>query len=92
MCIYKAVRRTQDMCYRKRMEGLATNIVWEADNPANVTANVAEAPMLWAENQETTKEVDQAHCLMGILDIHLPAIYGEGQNNALKWLQEVIDK
>lgn len=63
------------------MEGLATNAVWEAGIPAVVTANVAEEPMLWATNREATKEEDQAHCLMGIFNIHQAGIDGDGKHD-----------
>ena len=33
---------------------------------------------------------DQAHCLVGILDISMPVIYGEGQTKAIRRLKEEI--
>jgi heterokaryon incompatibility protein (HET) len=47
--------------------------------------------MSWAEKRETTREEDQAYCLMGIFDVSLPVIYGEGKKNALKRLQDAIN-
>ena len=40
----------------------------------------------------TTYEEDQAYSLLGIFDISMPIIYGEGKEKALKRLQEEIDK
>jgi len=54
--------------------------------------NVAVARrMSWASMRETTRLEDIAYCLMGIFDIHMPMIYGEG---AKAWfrLQEEIAK
>ncbi|KAF1809210.1 HET-domain-containing protein [Eremomyces bilateralis CBS 781.70] len=51
-----------------------------------------EERMAWAEKRETTKEEDQAYCLMGIFDVSLPVIYGEGKRKALQRLREAIDK
>jgi hypothetical protein len=48
--------------------------------------------MSWAENRNTTKEEDQAYCLMGIFSVYLPVLYGEGKHHALKRLQEAIGK
>jgi ankyrin repeat protein len=48
--------------------------------------------MRWAERRDTTKEEDQAYCLLGIFGIHLPLIYGEGKDNALSRLREQIQK
>ncbi|KAF1810203.1 hypothetical protein P152DRAFT_460706, partial [Eremomyces bilateralis CBS 781.70] len=48
--------------------------------------------MSWAEKRETTKEEDQAYCLMGIFDVSLPVTYGERKRKALERLREAIDK
>ena len=44
----------------------------------------------WAESRRTTKEEDKAYCLLGVFDISLPLIYGEGQSKAMKRLQREI--
>jgi hypothetical protein len=36
----------------------------------------------WAENRHTTREEDGAYCLFGLFGVHLPLIYGEGEENA----------
>lgn len=46
----------------------------------------------WAETRQTMREEDKAYSLLGIFDIHIPLIYGEGLNSAFKRLQEEIDK
>ena len=48
--------------------------------------------MLWAENRETTRKEDKAYSLLGIFDVHMPLIYGEGRENAFKRLRAEIDK
>jgi hypothetical protein len=48
--------------------------------------------MSWAEGRKTTWEEDQAYCLLGIFNVHLPLIYGEGKMNAFIRLQEEIEK
>ena len=48
--------------------------------------------LLWAENRQTTRKEDSAYSLLGIFDIYMPLIYGEGAENAFKRLQEEIDK
>jgi hypothetical protein len=44
----------------------------------------------WAGNRQTMREEDSAYSLLGIFDIHLPLIYGEGRKKALKRLQKAI--
>ena len=53
--------------------------------------SVAER-MLWAEKRATKREEDKAYSLLGIFDIHMPLIYGEGIKNAFRRLREEIDK
>jgi hypothetical protein len=46
----------------------------------------------WAIKRETTIEEDQVYCLLGIFDVYLPLIYGEGKKNAFYRLQAEIDR
>jgi hypothetical protein len=39
--------------------------------------------MSWAKNRKTTRQEDAAYCLLGIFDVHMPLIYGEGREKAL---------
>lgn len=48
--------------------------------------------MAWAASRETTVEEDQAYCLIGVFDISLPIIYGEGKAKAFRRLREEIEK
>ncbi|KAL5347679.1 Vegetative incompatibility protein HET-E-1 [Pseudogymnoascus australis] len=48
--------------------------------------------MSWAANRLTTRDEDKVYSLFGIFGVFLPIIYGEGQENALRRLQEEIDK
>ncbi|KAM5546150.1 hypothetical protein V8D89_000276 [Ganoderma adspersum] len=43
----------------------------------------------WAANRKTTRKEDRAYCLLGIFDIHMPTLYGEG-NHAFQRLQEQV--
>jgi len=47
---------------------------------------------LWTENRETTRREDKAYSLLGVFDVHMPLIYGEGRDNAFTRLRETIDK
>jgi hypothetical protein len=40
----------------------------------------------WAQIRETKREEDKAYSLLGIFDISMPVIYGEGKENALRRL------
>ncbi|KAI0699746.1 hypothetical protein C8T65DRAFT_659000 [Cerioporus squamosus] len=47
--------------------------------------------MSWAARRETTRVEDEAYALMGIFDVNIPTIYGEGRR-AFRRLQEEIMK
>ncbi|KAF1952777.1 HET-domain-containing protein [Byssothecium circinans] len=45
----------------------------------------------WARNRETSEEEDKIYCLLGILDIFIPAAYGEGMEKAWRRLQMELE-
>jgi hypothetical protein len=53
-------------------------------------ASIAER-MSWASTRSTKRTEDIAYCLLGIFDINMPLLYGEG-SNAFRRLQEEIMK
>jgi hypothetical protein len=45
----------------------------------------------WAETRQTTREEDWAYCLLGIFNVFMPLIYGEGRKNAIRRLRKEIN-
>ncbi len=43
--------------------------------------------MSWASCRQTKRPEDLAYCLMGLFDVSLPVLYGEGQAKAFRCLQ-----
>lgn len=48
--------------------------------------------MSWIEQRNTTLEEDKAYSLLGIVDVYVPPIYGEGTASAFKRLMDEISK
>ncbi|KXJ86599.1 heterokaryon incompatibility protein-domain-containing protein, partial [Microdochium bolleyi] len=46
----------------------------------------------WASRRRTSRIEDEAYCLLGILDVNMPLIYGEGGNAFTRLQQEVLQK
>ncbi|KAF1959939.1 HET-domain-containing protein [Byssothecium circinans] len=44
----------------------------------------------WVESRQTKREEDMVYSLLGIFDVHMPLIYGEGRKKALVRLQKEI--
>jgi hypothetical protein len=48
--------------------------------------------MSWIERRQTKLAEDKAYSLLGIFDVYIPLIYGEGIGSAFKRLQKEMDK
>jgi len=48
--------------------------------------------LLWAAKRQTIREEDNAYCLLGIFNIYMALIYGEGRKNAMARLEEQVEK
>ena len=48
--------------------------------------------MFWAAKRKTKREEDVAYCHMGIFEVNMPLLYGEGRERAFIRLQEAILK
>jgi hypothetical protein len=55
------------------------------------TCTVAER-MSWASGRQTTREEDRAYSLLGLFDVNMPLLYGEGAAKSFLRLQEQILK
>ncbi|KAJ5917450.1 heterokaryon incompatibility protein-domain-containing protein [Penicillium verhagenii] len=75
---------------KKNLQALITDIT--GINPQFMTnphqASVAER-MAWAAKRQTTRREDMAYCLLGLFQVNMPLLYGEG-NRAFERLQEEI--
>ncbi|KAK3934665.1 heterokaryon incompatibility protein-domain-containing protein, partial [Diplogelasinospora grovesii] len=56
------------------------------------SACLACQKMSWAAHRETSRKEDMAYCLMGIFEVNMPLLYGEGGDEAFRRLQEEILK
>jgi hypothetical protein len=48
--------------------------------------------MSWSATRETTRLEDQAYCLLGLFDVNMPLLYGEGKKAFLRLQEEIIKK
>ncbi len=48
--------------------------------------------MSWASNRNTTRVEDEAYCLMGLFNVNMPTIYGEGRQAFQRLQHEIIKK
>jgi hypothetical protein len=69
-----------------------TGIAVSALQGTSLSTFPVEERMSWAENRETEKAEDKVYSLLGLFDISMPVLYGEGEEKALGRLQEEIYK
>jgi ankyrin repeat protein len=67
--------------------GIPVNILCGDDDLD--TASIAQR-MSWASKRKTQRLEDRAYCLMGIFGIHMPLIYGEGEQAFLRLQEEIM--
>jgi hypothetical protein len=46
--------------------------------------------MSWASTRTTTRVEDMAYCLMGVFDVNMPTIYGEGEKAFIRLQEEIM--
>jgi heterokaryon incompatibility protein (HET) len=46
--------------------------------------------MSWASKRQTIREEDIAYCLLGVFDISMPLLYGEGSKAFIRFQEEII--
>ncbi|KAH7094921.1 ankyrin repeat-containing domain protein [Paraphoma chrysanthemicola] len=67
-----------------------TRISVDALKGASLSNFTVEERMSWSEERNTKREEDKAYCLLGIFDVHIPLIYGEGHSKAWRRLKDSI--
>ena len=48
--------------------------------------------MSWASKRSTTRVEDEAYCLLGLFDVNMPIIYGEGRRTFYRLQEELLKK
>jgi hypothetical protein len=67
-----------------------TGVAAEALRGRTLSDFSIEERFLWAEKRQTTEEEDKAYCLLGIFNVVLPLVYGEGQSSAMRRLNKEV--
>ncbi|KAK3343153.1 heterokaryon incompatibility protein-domain-containing protein [Neurospora tetraspora] len=63
-----------------------------SDHLANFRMCSLATKLSWAANRETTRVEDRSYSLLGLLGVHMPLIYGEGENAFVRLQHELIRK
>ncbi|PMD57602.1 HET-domain-containing protein, partial [Hyaloscypha bicolor E] len=60
-----------------------------ANPPRHRSCSLARK-MSWAAGRETTREEDIAYCLLGLFEVNMPLLYGEGARAFIRLQEEII--
>ncbi|PPQ96432.1 hypothetical protein CVT26_005064 [Gymnopilus dilepis] len=71
--------------------GIPREVLADVDRDSLGSFCIAQR-MSWASTRLTTRDEDVAYCLMGIFDVNMPILYGEGGRKAFNRLQHEIMK
>ena len=75
---------------------LATSLSYHTGIPTRVlhgespnSCSIAER-MSWASSRQTTREEDMAYCLLGLFNVNMPLLYGEGQKAFIRLQEQIL--
>jgi hypothetical protein len=60
------------------------------DSPSNITYFSVAQRMSWAADRVTTRVEDLAYCLLGIFNVNMPLLYGEGEKAFIRLQEEIL--
>lgn len=82
------IRNRTELTY---LISLATGISAEVLCGEQLLSSISVAKrMNWASKRRTTREEDVAYCLMGIFDVNMPMLYGEGSKAFIRLQEEIL--
>ncbi|KAG8528385.1 uncharacterized protein KY384_007303 [Bacidia gigantensis] len=68
---------------KKGVPGSAARNLW-------MTEESVATRMSWASSRETSRVEDMAYCLLGLFDVNMPLLYGEGEKAFVRLQHEII--
>ncbi|KAK4183889.1 hypothetical protein QBC35DRAFT_507093 [Podospora australis] len=81
-------RNFVDPAFLNRVTGVDTAIL---TRPAALEDVSVASKMKWAANRQTTRTEDVAYCLMGIFNVNMPLLYGEGTRSFMRLQEEILE-
>ncbi|KAI1803197.1 HET-domain-containing protein [Daldinia bambusicola] len=73
-----------------RITAEITNIPEKVLTAKNVRNATAAQRISWASTRITSRKEDMAYCLLGLLDINMPLLYGEGDKAFIRLQEELF--
>ncbi|KAF5586398.1 het domain protein [Fusarium subglutinans] len=71
----------------ERLTGIPSTVL---DYKSDIATIPVAQRMSWAACRETTRVEDIAYCLLGIFNVNMPLLYGEGSKSFLRLQEEIV--
>jgi hypothetical protein len=72
-----------------QITGIDPDYLW---HPGQIRHASVAVRLSWASGRTTTREEDMAYCLLGLFDINMPLLYGEGQKAFIRLQEEIVKR
>lgn len=81
--------------HRARLNGILKQItgiesMYITGGSGNIHMALAATKMSWMKGRSTTRKEDMAYCLLGIFNISMPMLYGEGDRAFMRLQEEIM--
>ena len=76
----------------KEIEAITGIDEWVLNGSTPLSTIPLAKRMSWAAGRNTTRVEDVAYCLLGIFDVNMPMIYGEGSRAFVRLQEEILKK
>ncbi|KAG4284445.1 hypothetical protein FPRO06_08824 [Fusarium proliferatum] len=71
----------------ERLTGITSSVL---EYKIDIATIPVAQKMSWAARRETTRVEDIAYCLLGIFDVNMPLLYGEGSKSFFRLQEEIV--
>ncbi|KAF0329463.1 het domain protein [Colletotrichum asianum] len=68
--------------------GISQHVLLSTTSPSDIS--VANR-MRWASRRKTARLEDKAYCLLGLFDVNMPLLYGEGEGSFIRLQEEIFE-
>ena len=79
---------------KETMSGLVSNVTGIQPESLLLKISLSQASvamkMSWASKRTTTRKEDMAYCLLGLFEVNMPLLYGEGRNAFFRLQLEIL--
>ncbi|KAI0441497.1 HET-domain-containing protein, partial [Xylaria telfairii] len=87
---WRKIGEKEDPEFRSQLSDVTNIPTYYLDNPDNIFRASVSQRMSWVARRQTTREEDISYCMLGIFQINMPLLYGEGNRAFLRLQEEII--